>query len=159
MIAYLSQAERIPKLSEIKMSEAASALMRERGLGELAEKMGIELIELSAERTVARMPVLGNRQPLGLVNGGAYLVLGETLGSISSNVWANALGKFAVGIEINASHSKSCKEGYVTAICESVSLGRTLAVHEIVCYDDDKQRLSTVRITNLLRDRKDQSVN
>jgi 1,4-dihydroxy-2-naphthoyl-CoA hydrolase len=155
LIAYLSSAERIPKLSEIKMSDAARSLMQERGLGELAEKMGIELLELSAERTVARMPAIGNRQPLGLVNGGAYLVLGETLGSISSNVWANTLGKFAVGIEINASHSKSCKQGFVTAICESVSLGGTLAVHEIVCYDDGNQRLSTVRMTNLLRERRD----
>ena len=154
MIAYLSQAERVPKLSEIKMSDAARVLMQERGLGELAEKMGIELIELSADRTVARMPAAGNRQPLGLVNGGAYLVLGETLGSISSNVWASTLGKFAVGIEINGSHSKSCKEGYVTAICEAVSLGGTLAVHEIVCYDDEGQRLSTVRMTNLLRERR-----
>jgi 1,4-dihydroxy-2-naphthoyl-CoA hydrolase len=155
LIAYLSSAERIPKLSEIKMSDAARSLMQERGLGELAEKMGIELIELSAERTVARMPAIGNRQPLGLVNGGAYLVLGETLGSISSNVWAHTQGKFAVGIEINASHSKSCKQGFVTAICEAVSLGGTLAVHEIVCYDENNQRLSTMRITNLLRERRD----
>jgi uncharacterized protein (TIGR00369 family) len=155
LIAYLSSAERIPKLSEIKMSDAARSLMQERGLGELAEKMGIELIELSAERTVARMPAIGNRQPLGLVNGGAYLVLGETLGSISSNVWAHTQGKFAVGIEINASHSKSCKQGFVTAICESVSLGGTLAVHEIVCYDEANERLSTVRMTNLLRERRD----
>ena len=142
-------------MSEIKMSDAARSLMQERGLGELAEKMGIELIELSAERTVARMPAIGNRQPLGLVNGGAYLVLGETLGSISSNVWAHTQGKFAVGIEINASHSKSCKQGFVTAICESVSLGGTLAVHEIVCYDEANERLSTVRMTNLLRERRD----
>jgi uncharacterized protein (TIGR00369 family) len=155
LIAYLSSAERIPKLSEIKMSDAARSLMQERGLGELAEKMGIELIELSAERTVARMPAIGNRQPLGLVNGGAYLVLGETLGSISSNVWAHTQGKFAVGIEINASHSKSCKQGFVTAICEAVSLGGTLAVHEIVCYDEANERLSTMRITNLLRERRD----
>jgi 1,4-dihydroxy-2-naphthoyl-CoA hydrolase len=155
LIAYLSQTERIPKLSEIRMSEAARALMQERGLGELAERMGIELIELSAERTVARMPAEGNRQPLGLVNGGAYLVLGETLGSLSSNVWANTLGKFAVGIEINATHSKSCRAGFVTAICEAVSLGGTLAVHEIICYDDENQRLSTVRMTNLLRERRD----
>ena len=141
-------------MSEIKMTEAARSLMSERGLGELAENMGIELLELSAERTVARMPVIGNRQPLGLVNGGAYLVLGETLGSLSSNVWASTLGKFAVGIEINGSHSKSCKEGYVTAICQSISLGGTLAVHEIICYNDNNERLSTVRMTNLLRERK-----
>ena len=128
--------------------------MKNRGLGELAERMGIELIELSAEHTVARMPVLGNRQPLGLVNGGAYLVLGETLGSLSANVWAHTMGKVAVGIEINASHSKSTSEGHVSAVCTAISLGKTLTVHEIVCYDDNENRLSTVRITNLVRDRR-----
>ena len=141
-------------MTDIKLSEDAQALMKNRGLGELAERMGIELIELSAEHTVARMPVLGNRQPLGLVNGGAYLVLGETLGSLSANVWAHTMGKVAVGIEINASHSKSTSEGYVSAVCTAISLGKTLTVHEIVCYDDNENRLSTVRITNLVRDRR-----
>ena len=141
-------------MTDIKLSEDAQALMKNRGLGELAERMGIELIELSAEHTVARMPVLGNRQPLGLVNGGAYLVLGETLGSLSANVWAHTMGKVAVGIEINASHSKSTSEGHVSAVCTAISLGKTLTVHEIVCYDDNENRLSTVRITNLVRDRR-----
>lgn len=128
--------------------------MQNRGLGELAERMGIELVELSAEHTVATMPVEGNRQPLGLVNGGAYLVLGETLGSLSANVWAHTLGKVAVGIEINASHSRSATKGFVNAVCNAISLGKTVAVHEIVCFDDDENRLSTVRITNLIRDKK-----
>ena len=141
-------------MSEPKLSESAMELMKHRGLGELAERMGIQLLELSAEHTVATMPVEGNRQPLGLVNGGAYLVLGETLGSLSANVWAYTMGKVAVGIEINASHSRSATQGFVKAVCKSISLGRTLAVHEIVCYDDQDQRLSTVRITNLIRDKK-----
>lgn len=127
--------------------------METRGLGELATRMGIELTELSAERSVATMPAEGNRQPLGLVNGGAYLVLGETLGSISANVWASSFEKVAVGIEISASHSKSCREGTVTAVCTSISLGKTLTVHEIVCSDESGARLSTVRITNLIRDK------
>lgn len=128
--------------------------MEKRGLGELAERMGIELTELGVKHTVATMPVEGNRQPLGLVNGGAYLVLGETLGSLAANVWANTLGKVAVGIEINASHSRSATKGNVKAVCVPISLGKTLAVHEIVCYDDDDNRLSTVRITNLIREKK-----
>lgn len=141
-------------MTEIKLSEAAAKLLETRDLGELATKMGIELLELSAEQTVATMPARGNRQPLGLVNGGAYLVLGETLGSISANVWAITLDKVAVGIEISASHSKSCRDGIVRAVCKAISLGKTLTVHEIVCYDDDGERLSTIRITNLLREKR-----
>jgi 1,4-dihydroxy-2-naphthoyl-CoA hydrolase len=74
-----------------KLSPAAAELLKERGLGELAERMGISLLELSAERAVATMPVEGNRQPLGLLHGGAYVVLAETLGSFAANVWALSL--------------------------------------------------------------------
>jgi uncharacterized protein (TIGR00369 family) len=132
------------------LSPAAAELMQQRGLGALADKMGIELLELSAERTVARMPVAGNTQPLGVLHGGAHVVLGESLGSFSANVWAHPAG-YAVGIEVNASHSKSATEGWVTGVCTALSLGRTLTLHEIVICDEAGNRLSTVRITNLIR--------
>jgi uncharacterized protein (TIGR00369 family) len=137
-----------------KLSPAAAELMKERGLGELAERMGITLLELSADRAVATMPVEGNRQPLGLLHGGAYVVLAETLGSFAANVWALPMGKYAVGIDINASHSKSATDGVVTATCSSISLGKTLTLHEIAVVDASGARLSTIRITNLLRDRR-----
>jgi 1,4-dihydroxy-2-naphthoyl-CoA hydrolase len=137
-----------------KLSPPAAELMKERGLGELAERMGINLLELSAERAVATMPVEGNRQPLGLLHGGAYVVLAETLGSFAANVWALPMGKYAVGIDINASHSKSATDGVVTATCSSISLGKTLTLHEIAVVDASGARLSTIRITNLLRDRR-----
>jgi uncharacterized protein (TIGR00369 family) len=57
-----------------------------------------------------------------------------------------------MGIEINATHSRSISSGMVTAICTALSLGRTLATHEIVVRDEEGRRLSTVRITNFLRD-------
>lgn len=138
---------------EPKTTPAAAELLKLRGLGALAETMGIELLELSAERTVARMPVAGNTQPLGVLHGGAHVVLGESLGSFSANVWAHP-DKFAVGIEVNASHSRSVSEGYVTAVCEAITLGNTLTVHEIAISDEAGNRLSTVRITNLLRERR-----
>jgi uncharacterized protein (TIGR00369 family) len=121
-----------------------------RGVGDLAEKMGIEILELSAERAVATMPVEGNTQPRGLLHGGAYLVLGETLGSFSANVWAGE-NAYAVGIEISASHSKSATKGKVTGVATAISLGKTLTVHEIVVTNEDGERCSTVRITNLIR--------
>lgn len=122
-----------------------------RGVGALAERMGIEIVEFSVERSVATMPVEGNTQPLGLVHGGAYVVLGETLGSMTANLYAGP-GRVAVGIEINASHSRSATEGIVTGVCTPVHLGRTLTTHEIVVTDESGRRLSTIRITNMLRD-------
>ena len=135
-----------------KLSPEAQALLGTRGLGELAEKMGIELVELSVEHAVATMPVEGNRQPLGLLHGGAYVVLAETLGSIAANVWAFP-EKSAVGIEVNASHSGSARSGVVTATCKAINLGRTLTTHEIAITDEAGKRLSTVRITNFLKER------
>ena len=120
--------------------------------GELAVKMGIEFLQVSAALSVARMPVEGNRQVVGLLHGGAHVVLGESLGSISSAVHAGP-GRFAVGIEINATHSASITEGFVTATCEALVLGRTLCTHQTVVRDEAGRRLSTVRMTNLLRDR------
>jgi 1,4-dihydroxy-2-naphthoyl-CoA hydrolase len=120
--------------------------------GPLSVKMGIEFLECSAEYSVARMPVEGNTQVVGLLHGGAHVVLGESLGSISSAIAAGP-GRYAVGIEINATHSRSVTEGWVTGTCRAIHLGRTLATHEIVMTDDAGRRLSTVRMTNMLLDR------
>lgn len=120
------------------------------GGGELASKMGIEFLELSAEKSVATMPVEGNRQVVGLLHGGAHVVLAESLGSMSSAIHAGP-GRVAVGIEINASHSKSSTEGTVWATCEALVLGRTLATHQITIRNAEGQRLSTVRMTNFIK--------
>lgn len=122
------------------------------GGGELTQKMGIEYLELSASRSVARMPVEGNRQVVGILHGGAHVVLGESLGSLSAAIHAGP-GRFAVGVDVNATHTRSISEGWVTATCTAISLGRTICVHEVAIEDAEGQRLSTVRITNLLRDR------
>jgi uncharacterized protein (TIGR00369 family) len=134
----------------IKASASALELMKQRGLGALAEKMGIDLIELSADRAVATMPVAGNTQPIGLLHGGAHVVLAESLGSFAANVHAHPWG-YAVGIELNATHHSSITEGVVTGTCVAIKLGRTLTSHEITMTDETGRLLSTVRITNYLR--------
>ena len=126
------------------------ASMQRMSLGALADKMGIQLVELRAERAVATMPVDGNTQPIGLVHGGAYVVLGESLGSSAANVHAHPNG-YAVGIEINATHHKSATEGIVTGTCTAIKLGKTLTSHEIKVTDESGDLLSTIRITNLIR--------
>lgn len=125
-------------------------LARSEG-GGLAQKMGIDFLELSAVRSVATMPVEGNTQVTGILHGGAHVVLGESLGSASAALHAGP-GYYVVGIEINATHSGSIADGLVTATCTALSLGRTLATHEIVIRDADGRRLSTVRMTNLIRE-------
>jgi uncharacterized protein (TIGR00369 family) len=130
------------------------AWVRRRGSGALAEKMGFEWVEFTRERAVARMPVEGNTQPVGLVHGGAYVVLAESLGSMHANYHVELSGgdRLAVGVDINATHTRSARSGWVTATCTPLHLGRSITVHEIVCRDDDGNRLSTVRITNMVKD-------
>jgi len=139
-------------MSENQIVTDAKALevMKLRGLGALADKMGIQLVELSAERAVATMPVIGNTQPIGILHGGAHVVLAESLGSFAANVHAHPWG-YAVGIELNASHHASISEGVVTGTCTAVKLGRSLTTHEIKMTDEKGTLLSTVRITNFLK--------
>lgn len=141
----------VPESNEVP-AEQVLASMQRMSLGALAEKMGIQLVELSAERAVATMPVEGNTQPIGLVHGGAYVVLGESLGSTAANVHAHPNG-YAVGIEINATHHKSATTGTVTGTCTAIKLGKTLTSHEIKVTDESGDLLSTIRITNLIRQR------
>lgn len=126
--------------------------VREFGGGQLADTMGIEILEASPDRMVGRMPVEGNRQPFGLLHGGANVVLAESLGSLAAALHAGP-EKAPVGIEISATHHRAASEGYVTAEARALSLGKTLATYEIVIVDDQGRRTCTARLTCLLRDR------
>jgi len=123
----------------------------ERGMGALAEKMGLSWVEFSVDRCVATMPVEGNTQPVGLMHGGAYVVLGESLGSMAANLHAGP-GRLAVGVDINATHTRSATSGLVTGVCTPIHLGRSVTVHEIAVTDDQGRRCSTIRITNMIKD-------
>ena len=129
-------------------------IIRERGSGALDKKMGIEILEASPQRLVARMPVAGNTQPVGLLHGGANVVLAESLGSIGTQLHAGPDRKI-VGVDINATHHKSATEGFVTGVATAISLGKTLCVYEIVITNEAGERTCTSRITCLiLADRK-----
>ncbi|WP_374455205.1 hotdog fold thioesterase [Nocardioides sp.] len=117
-----------------------------QGMGRLNEKMGIELVEISAERIVATMPVEGNTQPFGLLHGGASVVLAETLGSIGSAIHAYP-AKVAVGVDINATHHRSATSGTVTGVATAVHLGRSSTSYEVVLTDERGKRVCTSRIT------------
>ena len=130
------------------------AAIRARGTGELDSKMGIEIIEASPQRLVGTMPVVGNRQPMGLLHGGANVVLAESLGSIGSLIHAGP-GRQVVGIDINATHHKSATEGIVTGVATAITLGKTLCVWEIVITNEKGERTCTARITCLILAKRD----
>jgi uncharacterized protein (TIGR00369 family) len=122
-----------------------------QGNGRLNDKMGVELVEVSAERVVATMPVEGNTQPFGLLHGGASVVLAETLGSIGSAIHAYP-DKIAVGVDINATHHRSATSGVVTGVATAGHLGRSSTSYDIVITDERGKRVCSSRITCALID-------
>jgi uncharacterized protein (TIGR00369 family) len=112
----------------------------------LDAKMGLEVLELSAERVVGRMPVEGNTQPLGLWHGGASCVLVETLGSIGASAHAQP-DRVAVGVDLNATHHRAVRSGWVTGTATAIRLGRSVASYEVVLVDDAARRVCTARLT------------
>ena len=132
------------------MPEDAVELMRTT-MGELNERLGVVLLEASKDRVVATMPVEGNRQPFGLLHGGASVALGESLGSMLAAL-NSPPGRHAVGIEISATHHRSALSGLVTGVATPLNVGRTLVTSEIVVTDDQQRRVCTIRLTCLQRE-------
>jgi len=130
------------------MSDFLEAILK-RGIGALDKKMGIEIIEASPERLVGTMPVEGNTQPIGLLHGGANVVLAESLGSIGTQLHAGSDRKI-VGIDINATHHKSATSGVVTAVATAISLGKTICSYQVEITNDKGERTCTARITCLI---------
>lgn len=121
--------------------------------GALAERLGISITSASAQSVTGTMPVAGNTQPFGLLNGGASLALAETLGSIAANIHAQSLPQpgFAVGIDINGTHHAAARDGLVTGTAEAISLGKTVATYSITICDEAGTLLCTSRLTCLIR--------
>ncbi|MCM3920635.1 hotdog fold thioesterase [Frankia sp. AiPs1] len=136
--------------SVVAADAARLAVQINAARGEIERRMGILLTEASPERLVATMPVEGNRQPYGLLHGGASVVLAETLGSVGANLDAPP-GSMAVGIEISASHHRSATSGVVTAVATRIRGGRTLVTYDIRITDDAGRVTCTCRLTCMIR--------
>jgi 1,4-dihydroxy-2-naphthoyl-CoA hydrolase len=119
--------------------------------GTLPGRMGITVSAARAEQVIGSMPVDGNIQPYGLLHGGASCVLAETLGSLGAALHAGP-GRFAVGIEISATHHRAVAGGVVTGVATRVHGGRTTATYEIAISDGRGRRVCSARLTCLLRD-------
>ena len=117
----------------------------------VGKKLGLKILEASASRIVATMPVEGNTQPFGLLHGGASVALAESLGSYGAAIHAGP-GKAIVGLDINATHHRAGKAGLVTAVATAIALGRTIVSYEVIISDEEGKRLCTARITCMIRE-------
>ncbi|MCC2593374.1 hotdog fold thioesterase [Tessaracoccus sp. OS52] len=114
---------------------------------ELHERMGLEITHLAAERVVGSMPVAGNRQPMGLLHGGASGVMIEGLASMGAIAHARGHGRGAVGVDLNVTHIRGVREGRVTGVATPVHLGSRIAVYEVEITDEQGRRTALGRLT------------
>lgn len=115
----------------------------------LSDHLGIEFTETGPDYITARMPVdKRTHQPFGILHGGASVVLAETLGSIASFLCLPDPEKqHAVGLEINANHLRSVKEGFVYGTVKPIHVGRSTHVWDIRIVNEENKPVCISRIT------------
>ena len=118
----------------------------------LVEHLGIKFTEAGEDYLKATMPVdQRTKQPLGLLHGGASVVLAETLGSVASTVCVNdPMKEQIVGVEINANHLKAVKSGLVTGTVRAVKIGKRIHVWSIEIEDDAGDLCCISRLTTMI---------
>lgn len=121
----------------------------------MVSHLGIVFTEIDDNSLSASMPVdERTKQPMGLLHGGANVVLAETLGSVASSLTLDLEKQICVGLEINANHLKSVRSGYVVGTATPIHLGKSTQVWEIKIHNEDQQLCCISRITMAILDKK-----
>lgn len=116
--------------------------------GNMMEHLGLLITEIGEDYITGTMPVDHRTiQPMGLLHGGASVVLAETLGSIAGSLSCNAPDEYVVGLEINANHIKSARSGVVTGIARPMHIGSRTQVWEIRITNEAEELVCISRIT------------
>jgi 1,4-dihydroxy-2-naphthoyl-CoA hydrolase len=129
--------------------------LNEMGKGTMVEHLGIQFTGIGEDFLEATMPVdHRTKQPMGLLHGGANVVLAETLGSVASSLMVDQATQYCVGLEINANHLKAITTGQVRGITKAIHVGKKTQVWETKIYSE-KETLSCIsRITIAVLDKK-----
>ncbi|GMQ27790.1 hotdog fold thioesterase [Algoriphagus confluentis] len=121
----------------------------------LVQHLGIEFTDVGSDYLEATMPVDSRtKQPMGLLHGGANVVLAETLGSLAASLTIDLSKQTCVGLEVNANHLRSVREGLVRGIAKPIHLGRSTQVWEIRILDEKEKLCCISRLTMAILDKK-----
>ena len=122
----------------------------------MVEHLGMEFVEIGDDFLKASMPVdARTKQAYGLLHGGASVALAETIGSIASILVVDHDKFMCVGLEINANHVRSAKEGIVIATCKPLHIGKATHVWDIKIHDQQERLICISRITVAVLKRRD----
>ena len=120
----------------------------------MSSHIGIEFLELGEDYLTAKMPVdERTKQPFGILHGGASVVLAETLGSVAATCVIDISKYLAVGLDINANHIRTVREGYVYGKAKPIHIGRKTHVWEIKIKNEENKLVCISRITMAIIDK------
>ena len=123
-------------------------ILNKSSINSMVEHLGIVYTDLGPDFISAKMPVdHRTHQPLGLLHGGASVTLAETLGSVAATFSVDIEKYFCVGLEINANHIKSIRQGWVFGTARPEHIGRTTHVWEIKIKDESDELVCISRLT------------
>ena len=135
--------------------QATLDIINQMSKNTLVEHLGIEIIEMGTDYLIGKMPVdHRTHQPLGMLHGGASVVLAETLGSIAATLTLDQQKQYCVGLDINANHIKSVKNGFVYGKTIPIHVGKKTQVWEIKITNEVEELICISRITMAVLDRK-----
>ncbi|MES2625193.1 MAG: hotdog fold thioesterase [Pseudomonadota bacterium] len=116
-------------------------------VGTMCEHVGMELVEIGDDFVKATMPVDPRTiQHMGIIHGGASVVLAETVGSIAATLCCPE-GHYIVGLEINANHVRAGKPPYVTGIARPIHIGSSTMIWDIRITDTEDKLVCVSRLT------------
>lgn len=122
--------------------------IEERTGNTMVSTLGIEITDFGEEYLCGKMPVDNRtKQPFGLLHGGASVALAETLGSMGAGMHVDLENYSVVGIEINSSHLKAMKDGWVYGKAVPIRIGRKIQVWDINIKDEKDNMVCKSRLT------------
>ena len=114
----------------------------------MSSTIGIEITDIDNDFICGKMPVDERTiQPFGLLHGGASVALAETLGSIAGGIKVYPNDETVVGIEINANHLKSARNGWVYGKATPIRIGKKVQVWNIEISNDSGDLICVSRLT------------
>jgi uncharacterized protein (TIGR00369 family) len=117
------------------------------GRHDIHELLDVEVLEAGPERVVLRLPVTWKvHQPYGILHGGVSALLTESAASFGASLAAGR-DRQVVGIELNASHLRSVRDGHLRATATPLRVGRTVQVWSISVVDDADRAICAARCT------------